>query len=72
MKSKNQDILEMFYIEEANNLIGQKNSGPKLKNQTVRLLKMTKLICHFYGCLPVDVHPYAKISIIAQSSLDIL
>ena len=27
--------------------------GPKIKNQTVKLLEMTELVFFFYGCLPI-------------------
>ena len=43
------------------------NCGPKRKNQTVKLLEMTELICYFCGWL----HHRQKICIIAQFNLDI-
>lgn len=36
---------------KSSNLISRENFGPKLKNQTVKLLETTESICCFYKCL---------------------
>ena len=53
MNSKNQAFLEMVYVKESSNLIGQKIFGLKLKNQAVELLEMNESICCFQGSLPI-------------------
>ena len=67
MNSKDQAILEIFYVKESNNLIGLKKFRAKLKNQIVKLSETTESFLCFYKCLSKK----QKISIITQFSLDI-
>ena len=54
------------YSKESTNLTDWENFVAKLMNQLVELVHMNESVCCFY------VYPHAKISNIAQFSLDIL
>ena len=47
--------MEIFYVQESNNLIQRENTGAKLKNQTAKVLEITESICFFYGFNHIDV-----------------
>ena len=49
MKSEDQAILEIYYIKESNK--AERIWGPKLKNQTFKLLEMIEPSSWFYGCV---------------------
>ena len=75
MKSKDQAILEIFYVKESGNLIDwekrikQSDWQRELWDQTLRtkLLQMIESICWF-----MDTYPMQKISIAALFSFDIM
>ena len=51
--SKDQAVLEIFYIMNQTVWLVERILGPKLKNQTNKLLELTGSIFYFYGRLPI-------------------
>ena len=55
MKSKDHAILEIFYVKYQAIWLAEGILVPKFKNQTVKVLEITKSICWFYGFLPICI-----------------
>ena len=53
MKSNDKVILDIFYVEESSNLIGQENFGTKISEPDCKVLEMTESVRYFYECLPI-------------------
>lgn len=53
MKSNDKVILDIFYVEESSNLIGQENFGTKTSEPDCKVFEMTESVCYFYEYLPI-------------------